>query len=101
MQISVHNSARSFSIIFWAEDGYEWEPKYPFSTIDAALAECHCQIDDSLQAVGAHIIDAETGEIYVTCTADEVGACDVPDDVDETFYDPYMGCDVYDCGGDF
>ena len=29
---------------------------------------------------------------------DEVEYDDWDDDVDETFYDPYMGCDFYDCG---
>lgn len=101
MQISIYNSARSFSIIFWEEDGCEWEPEYLFSTIDAAVAECRHRIDDLQQAVGAYIINAETGELYVFCSADKDGTCDVPDDVDETFYDPYMGCDVFDCGGDF
>lgn len=38
---------------------------------------------------------------YLTEEEDEEEEPDIPDDVDETNYDPYMGCDSYDdCGID-
>ena len=86
MKINIYNSARSFTVYYWNDDA-EWEDACPYSTIDAAVE-------------AAHIIDTETGEIYVTCTWDEN---DIPeedygpwDDVDESNYDPYAGCDMYE-----
>ena len=110
MRINIYNSARSFTVCYWNDDS-EWEDAYPYSTIDAALEAAKNKIDVRQQAIGAHIIDTETGEIYVTCTWDEN---DIPeeaygdwdsgywddgcpiDDVDESNYDPYTGCDMYE-----
>ena len=39
-----------------------------------------------------HVIDLETGEIIFEF--DPNGP--EPDDVDESFYDPYLGCDVFE-----
>lgn len=110
MKINIYNNARSFIVSYWNDDS-EWEDAYPYSTIDAAMEAAKNEIDVRQQAIGAHIIDVETGEIYVTCTWDEN---DIPeedygpwdDDVDESNYDPYAGCDMYevepfDFGGEF
>ena len=89
-----------------------------FEDINAALAYCEEEIDVRQQAISAVIWDTMTGEVYATCGFDED---DIPeedyfpdddywddvchvDDVDESFYDPYAGCDMYetyDIGGDF
>lgn len=37
------------------------------------------------------IIDMDTGEIVFSMVWREA-----PDDVDESFYDPYLGCDVFE-----
>lgn len=37
------------------------------------------------------VIDLDTGEIIFLKTWDEI-----PDDVDESFYDPYLGCDIFE-----
>ena len=123
MKINIYNSARSFIVCYWNDDS-EWEDAYPYSTIDAAVEAAKNEIDVRQQALGAHIIDAETGEIYVTCTWDEndIPEEDYPswdddywddgcpiedtgylgedgyalDDVDESNYDPYAGCDMYE-----
>ena len=123
MKIHIYNSARSFTVCYWNDD-CDWEDDCPYSTIDAAMEAAKNEIDVRQQAIGAHIIDTETGEIYVTCTWDEN---DIPeeddpydtewddhywddgcpiDDVDESNYDPYAGCDMYevepfDFGGEF
>ena len=118
MKIHIYNSARSFIVCYWNDDS-DWEDACPYSTIDAAMEAAKNEIDVRQQAIGAHIIDTETGEIYVTCTWDEN---DIPeeddpydtewddhywddvchvDDVDESFYDPYAGCDMYEIGGEF
>ena len=120
MRINIYNSARSFTVCYWNGDS-EWEDACPYSTIDAAMEAAKNEIDVRQQAMGAHIVDTETGEIYVTCTWDENdipeedygdwddnGPYDVEwddhywddgchvDDVDESNYDPYAGCDMYE-----
>lgn len=114
MRINIYNSARSFTVCYWNDDS-EWEDACPYSTIDAAVEAARNEIDVRQQALGAHIIDTETGEIYVTCTWDEndipeedYGPQDIEwddhywddgcpiDDVDESNYDPYAGCDMYE-----
>ena len=120
MRINIYNSARSFTVCYWNGDS-EWEDACPYSTIDAAVEAAKNEIDVRQQAMGAHIVDTETGEIYVTCTWDENdipeedygdwddnGPYDVEwddhywddgcpnDDVDESNYDPYAGCDMYE-----
>ena len=65
------------------------------------------EIDVHQQAISAVIWDTMTGEVYATCGFDEDDIAEedyFPDDVDESAYDPYMGCDfyeTYDIGGDF
>lgn len=100
MKINIYNSARSFTVCYWNDDA-EWEDACPYSTIDAAVEAARNEIDVRQQAIGAHIYDTETGELYVTCHWDED---DIPeedygpwdDDVDESNYDPYAGCDVFE-----
>jgi len=97
MKIHVLNNARSFLVMYWNDNGSEWEDAFPYSTIDEALAAAENEIDNRCQANGAHIIDADTGEIYITCYYDEnEDYPDYNDDVDESNYDPYAGCDMYD-----
>ena len=136
MKIHIINNARSFIVSYWNDDA-SWEDPNPYSTIDAAVAAAENEIDVRQQAIGAHILDTETGEIYVTCYWDDStipeeddpydvewddhywdDGCPIEDasylgedgyaldDVDESNYDPYAGCDMFevepfDFGGDF
>lgn len=62
----------------------------------SAMYECGrtCFFDgDDVQAVDC--IDLDTGEILFEINVDVI-LDDVPDDVDESFYDPYLGCDVFE-----
>lgn len=71
----------------------------PFEDINAALAYCEEEIDVRQQAISAVIWDTMTGEVYATCGFDEDGIPEedyFPDDVDESNYDPYAGCDMYE-----
>lgn len=99
MKISIYNSARSFLVCYWNDDS-EWEDANPYSTIDAAMEAAENEIDVRQVAIGAHIIDAETGEIYVTCYWDDNSIPEEDygpwDDVDESNYDPYAGCEVFE-----
>lgn len=47
------------------------------------------------------VIDMDTGEVLWDWDEDCWETVDIPDDVDESNYDPYMGCDFYDYGGEF
>ena len=118
MKIHIINNARSFIVSYWNDEA-SWENACPYSTIDAAVAAAENEIDVHQQAIGAHILDTETGEIYVTCYWDDStipeeddpydvewddhywdDGCPI-DDVDESNYDPYAGCDVFEIGGEF
>jgi hypothetical protein len=120
MNIHIYNYARSFSITYWTDDK-EWEDPFCYSNVDDAVAAAKEEIDVRQQAFAAHIYDTETGELYVTCTSDNTASseedhsewddddpydvewddyywddgCPI-DDVDESNYDPYLGCDVYE-----
>lgn len=78
-----------------------------FEDINAALAYCEEEIDVRQQAISAVIWDTMTGEVYATCGFDEDDIPEedyFPDDVDESNYDPYAGCDMYetyDIGGEW
>ena len=70
-----------------------------FEDINAALAYCEEEIDVRQQAISAVIWDTMTGEVYATCGFDEDDIPEedyFPDDVDESNYDPYAGCDMYE-----
>ena len=99
MNIHIYNYARSFIVSYWNDES-EWEDACPYSTIDAAVEAAKNEIDVRKQALAAHIYDAETGELYVTCTSDDMVQSEEDlsewDDVDESNYDPYLGCDVYE-----
>ena len=78
-----------------------------FEDINAALAYCEEEIDVRQQAISAVSWDTMTGEVYATCGFDEDDIPEedyFPDDVDESNYDPYAGCDMYetyDIGGEW
>lgn len=98
MKIHIYNNARSFVVCYWNDDA-EWEDDCPYSTIDAAMEAAKNEIDVRQQAIGAHITDAETGEIYVTCTWDEN---DIPEEDYSAWDDDYWddGCPVEDYDAD-
>ena len=106
MKINIYGT-KPCKVTFCNEDDGLYDAPYPFDDINAALAYCEEEIDVRQQAISAAIWDADTGEVYVTCGFDEDDIAEedyFPDDVDETFYDPYAGCDfyeTYDIGGDF
>lgn len=101
------------SVTFYNEDDGLYDAPVPFEDINAALAYCEEEIDVRQQAISAVIWDTLTGEVYATCGWDEndVPEEDYPswdddywddgcpiDDVDESNYDPYAGCDMYEVG---
>lgn len=117
MKINIYNT-KPCCVTFCDEDNSLYDAPYPFDDLNAAIAYCEEEIDVRQQAISAAIWDADTGEVYAVCGFDEDDIAeedysdwdfgpdgdDYPDDVDETFYDPYAGCDVYetyDIGGDF
>ena len=62
----------------------------------SAMYECARTVffdGDDVQAVDC--IDLETGEILFEIDVMAVSNS-VDDDVDESFYDPYLGCDVFE-----
>lgn len=97
------------------EDDGLYDAPAPFEDINAALAYCEEEIDVRQRAISAVIWDALTGEVYATCGFDENDipeeddpydvewddhywddGCPIDDDVDESNYDPYAGCDMYE-----
>lgn len=99
MKYHIEHHARCYGIIF-RDDFEEWDCPYPFTSFDAAFAEAQEMIDDRQQALTAVIYDGDTGEVYATCWWDDDSVPEedyFPDDVDESNYDPYAGCDVYEC----
>ena len=99
------------SVTFCNEDDGLYDAPAPFEDINAALAYCEEEIDVRQQAISAVIWDTLTGEVYATCGWDEndIPEEDYPswdddywddgcpiDDVDESNYDPYAGCDMYE-----
>lgn len=100
MKIHIINNARSFIVSYWNDDA-SWEDPNPYSTIDAAVAAAENEIDVRQQAIGAHILDTETGEIYVTCYWDDESTPEEdygPQDIewDDHYWDD--GCPVEDWG---
>ena len=98
-----------------SEDDGLYDAPAPFDDLNAALAYCEEEIDVRQQAISAVIWDALTGEVYATCGFDEDDipeeddpydvewddhywddGCPIDDDVDESNYDPYAGCDMYE-----
>lgn len=88
------------SVTLCNEDDGIYDAPTTFEDINAALAYCEEEIDVRQQAISAVIWDTMTGEIYATCGFDEndISEEDYPiwDDVDESAYDPYLGCDVWE-----
>ena len=103
MKIHIVNNARSFTVSYWNDEA-SWEDPNPYSLIDAAVAAAKNEIDVRQQALGAHILDTETGEIYATCYWDDESILeeDYPDYDDWDYnedegFDPYLGEYTWDC----
>ena len=102
MKITLYNYARSFLVTFHTDgDAYD-APNY-FSNINEALAYVEQEIDKEAKALTAHIMDAETGELYVTCSWDDDS---IPEEDyydydwgynEDMGFDPYLGCYTDDC----
>ena len=112
MKINIYNT-KPCKVTFCNEDDGIYDAPHPFDNLNAALAYCKEEIDVRQQAISAAIWDIDTGEVYVVCGIDEEededfgwdDGCPI-DDVDESNYDPYAGCDMFevepfDFGGDF
>ena len=111
MKINIYNT-KPCKVTFCNEDDGIYDAPYPFDDLNAALAYCEEEIDVRQQAISAAIWNADTGEVYATCGFDEddIVEEDYPaydedfgwdvgcaaDDVDESNYDPYTGCDMYE-----
>lgn len=89
--------------ITFSDDCHSWEAPFDFHSINDALAYAENEIDVRLQALHASIWDTQTGELYVTCSAE--GAEDPEEENDfsdwdyneDMGFDPYMGCYTDDC----
>lgn len=117
----VFENNRNCSVTFCNEDDGMYDAPTTFEDINAAIAYCDMEIDVRQQAISAVIWDTMTGEIYATCSWNEDDIAeedysnwdddnpydvewddhywddDCPvDDVDESNYDPYAGCDMYE-----
>ena len=97
MKIHIVNNARSFIVSYWNNEA-SWEDPNPYSIIDATVAAARNEIDVRQQALGAHILDTETGEIYVTCYWDDesIPEEDYPDYNEDNYWDD--GCPIEDWG---
>ena len=70
MIIRIYNSARSFLVSYWRGE-MTWDCPHLYTTIDDAVEAVRIMLDTEREAEGAHIMDSNTGEIYVTCYANE------------------------------
>lgn len=98
MKVTLYNS-HPCTVTLCDENDHVYDAPYSFEDINAAIAYCEQQIDLYQQAISAAICDSETGEVYATCGFDESDIPEedyYPDDVDESNYDPYLGCDVFE-----
>ena len=96
MQINIYNS-NPCGVTFCGYNNGIYDAPHTFEDVNAALAYCEEEIDVRQQAMSATIWDVNTGVIYATCGEDdELDEDYYPDDVDESNYDPYLGCDVYE-----
>ena len=99
MKVNIYNT-KPCKVTFCDENDGMYDAPYPFDDLNAALAYCEEEIDVRQQAISAAIWDADTGEVYAVCGFDENDIAEedyFPDDyVDESAYDPYLGCDVYE-----
>ena len=101
MKVVLSNPYRCSVTLCNENDGVYNTPA-PFEDINAALAYCEEEIDVRQQAISAVIWDTDTGEICAVCGFDEnnIPEEDYPvwdDDVDESGFDPYLGCYTDDC----
>lgn len=114
MKIDIINEARSVAVAFTGFDGEEYGAPYRFVSVNDALAYVEEQIDKRQQYAAACIYDANTGEAYVYCCADnqcfdtEDEESDYQDFEDqwedygyepdiEMGFNPYLGCYDFDC----
>ena len=99
MKVVLFNS-HPCSVTLCNEDDGIYDAPTTFEDINAALAYCEEEIDVRQQAISAVVWDTVTGEIYANCGFDEndISEEDYPvwDDVDESAYDPYLGCDTWE-----
>lgn len=100
MKVFFENN-RNCSVTLCNEDDGMYDAPTTFEDINAAIAYCDMEIDVRQQAISAVIWDTMTGEIYATCSwneddIEEEGYPIWDDDVDESNYDPYAGCDMYE-----
>lgn len=49
--------------------------------------------NDWEEVIAAECVDLDTGVVLYSISMPED---EIPDDVDESFYDPYLGCDVFE-----
>jgi hypothetical protein len=139
MKVFIYNNAKCGATA-WNDD-VTYDAPCDFANINEAIAWLEDEIDFKQVATGGSVYDAETGELYVSCSVDDGDNSEVDyadwnsdyldesspaeddpydvewddhywdagcavDDVDESNYDPYAGCDMFevepfDFGGDY
>ena len=123
MKVFIYNNAKCGASA-WNDD-VAYDAPCDFANINEAIAWLEEEIDFKQVATGGSVYDAETGELYVSCSADDGDTSDDAyedysewddnywddgcpiedpvdwnsdylDDVDESNYDPYAGCDLFE-----
>ena len=122
MKVFIYNNAKCGATA-WNDD-VTYDAPCDFANINEAIAWLEEEIDSKQVATGGSVYDADTGELYVSCSVDDGNTSEEDDpydvewddhywddgcpidDVDESNYDPYAGCDMFevepfDFGGDY
>ena len=87
-----------YSVDIWTEEG-GWETVGLFShkaSKQGMMSFAKEQLCHTSKAEDVAIVDMDTGEVLWNWTIVDESDADIYDDADETFYDPYLGCDVFD-----
>ena len=103
MKVFIYNNAKCGATA-WNDD-VTYDAPCDFANINEAIAWLEEEIDFKQVATGGSVYDVETGELYVSCSVDDGNTSEEDysewddnywDDVDESNYDPYAGCDLFE-----
>lgn len=87
-------------VVFENWNGKTYGPNASFENLEDAFEYAKEEIEDRQQALRATIFDSETGEVYLTCEADDDEE-NYPEDGEPNWdldmgFDPYEGLYSYD-----
>jgi len=100
MKVFIYNNAKCGATA-WNDD-VTYDAPCDFANINEAIAWLEEEIDFKQVATGGSVYDAETGELYVSCSADGRDTSEDDDPYDVEWDDHYWddGCSVEDYDGD-